>query len=254
MRKPSVWLQQVLIIVVVLACFTLAWGQQQPSDVIQQVQQAYQQLEYKKAERLVQKALVEYDRFSVEQLTELHRLLALIEISQNNQLEARRNFEAALSLNPALGLDSTLVSPKILSFFQQVKRQYLAHQGGAVTDSVAVRYYLMRDPRLEATLRSAILPGWGQLHKGEQLKGKVLMGIWGGAMTGAFAAQLLHASGQEDWQGVRNSFLGLAASSWVFSYLDALLRPPSSSVTRQVQVRPTWQPKTYAGLQVRISF
>lgn len=246
------------------------WAQEQdePDTVIQEIRTSYRELEYEQAEQTAREMLSEYQQLTIDQLVEVHRLLGLIEISQNDRAAARRHFEAALSLNPNLTLDPTLVSPKIIDFFREVRRSYLAEAARSVSDSVAVHYRLIPDPRPEAALRSALLPGWGQLYKGEAGKGRILMGIWGVSAGGAVLAHILgraaenpqennleflgeEATSAEWWKDARNGFLVTAAGTWLFSYLDALLTRTTPSGQAQMRLVPDAHMRPRVMLQVR---
>jgi hypothetical protein len=211
-----------------------------PSGLLEAMRDAYERLDYDTAERRAREALASFDAFSADQLVEVHTTLGLILFARNEPLEARTQFEAALSLDPRLTLDPLLVSPKTLEFFYEVKAR-VTQDGEAPRESV-VRYVRVRDPRPAATVRSLAVPGWGQLYKGEQAKGWVLVGLWGAMAAGAATAHILRSQAQDDyraatdpaeidarydtfnaWHQARNAFALGAAAVWTYAAFDALV-------------------------------
>lgn len=211
------------------------------SAIVEEIRQAYQQLKYDKAEERARAALSTYADLTIDQLLEIHTILAVISYSNNLEPEARSQFEAALSLKPDLELDPLLYSPKILDLFASVKAD-VEQQTVAESASEPIRYIRVEDPRSEAAIRSLILPGWGQRFKGQRTKGWILMGLWGTLATGTVLAHVRRRNAQRayrreanpdrisarfdtfnSWHEVRNNLALATAGVWLFSYFDALL-------------------------------
>ncbi|MEP0548949.1 MAG: tetratricopeptide repeat protein [Rhodothermales bacterium] len=212
-----------------------------PSGLLAAMRDAYERLDYDTAERRAREALASFDAFSADQLVEVHTALGLILYARNEPLEARTQFEAALSLDPRLTLDPLLVSPKTLEFFDDI-RAGLAADGGAIQREPVVRYVRVRDPRPAATVRSLAVPGWGQLYKGERAKGWTLVGLWGATAAGAVTAHVLRSQAEDDylgatdpaeiadrydtfntWHQARSAFVLGAAAVWTYAAVDALV-------------------------------
>lgn len=221
--------------------------------VVEAIRRAYEQLDYAEAETKANAALREYQRFTPAQLTEIHKIVALVHFSGNKEASARQHFENALSISPDLELDPLLVSPKILDFFERVKETWRAKLGNRDDTSVRERYILVQDPRPSAALRSMILPGWGQLQKGEKTKGRILMALWGLGAAGTVAVHFARADAEDKYLAetnsekissrfdtfnryhkLRNNLLLVTAGIWIFSYLDALIKfkPLHSATSR----------------------
>lgn len=211
-----------------------------PSGLIGSMRDAYQRVDYLTAERRAREALASFDAFSADQLVEVHTTLGLILYARNEPLEARAQFEAALSLDPRLELDPLLVSPKTLEFFDEVKAG-IAREEGPAREPI-VRYVQVRDPRPAATLRSLAVPGWGQLYKGERAKGWILVGLWSATAAGTVATHVLRSQAQDDyraatdpaeiaerydtfdtWHQARNALVLGAAAVWAYAAFDALV-------------------------------
>ncbi|HET6569477.1 MAG TPA: DUF5683 domain-containing protein [Rhodothermales bacterium] len=237
-----------LHIVLLLTLGSVLWAptaaaQSQPLDsLLTQMRQAYEQLDYGRVQNRAATILATHDSLTSEQLIEVHTMLGVVSYSTGNEAEARRQFEAALAIAPDLSLDPAKYSPKILSFVEEVKAD--RNTEPLPVDSVQVRYVTLQNPIPAAAVRSLILPGWGQIYKGQQTKGGAFMGLWGVAASGFIASEIVYvhfsraydkAMTTEDaarlydrkntWFKVRN-LVGLgAAGIWVYSYLDTILSP-----------------------------
>jgi hypothetical protein len=111
-----------------------------------------------------------------------------------------------------------------------------------------VRYVLQPDLRPGAAVRSAMLPGWGQRHKGERTRGWILTSAWAAAAAGAVGTHI----GREDakgryeqardpaeiearyatyntWHRTRNTLVLGAAAVWTASFVDALTGNPAGA-------------------------
>ena len=193
---------------------------------IDEVQEAYEQLQFELVEERAEDALAQYERYRPEEIVRLHTLLGIVNFAQNEQLLAREHFQAALSLAPGLTLDARLVSPKVREFYQTVKREWLSSQRRSITGEAGVRYILLQDPRPAAAWRSLLVPGWGHLYLDEPEKGWLLVGSFTGSVAGAWLAHHWQDSGpnteQINWGRVRNGLLLSAAGLWIYSYVDVV--------------------------------
>ncbi len=244
---------------IALLLFSPLAGVAQPgadaSTLLARVESAYENLQYDEAESLARSALSRFEAFNSDQLIRLHSTLALILFSKGEALEAAEQFRGALTLNPNLQLDPQLVSPVTLSFFEETKASFVREREAPGTPAQSVRYVQVYDQRPAATLRSAVLPGWGQRYKGSGTKGWVMTGAWVAAIGGATAAHIQRQNAQDaylaetdpdlvadrydtynTWHKVRGGLFVGAAAVWLYSAVDALTSggPPSS-----LQVSPT---------------
>lgn len=193
---------------------------------VEEIRSAYRRLDYQRSRTLAHRALSRFHDYTREELLEVHRVLALVEISQNNRAEARRQFEAALSLDPEMQLDPAFVSPQILSFFDRVKRQWWTRRTAGRLDSSSVQYRTVPDRRVEAALRSIVLPGWGQHWRGERAEAWMIGGAWALALGGGLVAD-------RPWRG---RLLVAAGGVWVYAYLDVILSDPPSDAVRNLRL------------------
>ncbi|MFQ5568663.1 MAG: hypothetical protein ACE5G0_03250 [Rhodothermales bacterium] len=249
---------RVLIVnAVLLGVAVPVWSQSAPVPRVEDIWRAYQQLDYTAAADSAQAALEAFERYTPQELADVHTILGLLAFSQNPS-ETRYQFTQALNLNPRLALDSLMVSPKILTFFEQVKSELAQARPDENTTPSAVRYVIVEDRRVEAALRSMVLPGWGQLHKGERTKGRILLGVWGAAAGGLVTTHLLRRQAEnryraadtpadalarygpfDRWHKARNAFLLGAAGVWIYSYVDALIAGTPSERRHRLLITPT---------------
>lgn len=210
--------------------------------VLAQIETAYKQFEYEKVDSLAGLALANYHRYSVKDLVWIHLYLGSAKFAQGYQTESRRQFSAALSLNPDLELDPAFFSPKIIQVFREVKKEVNRNQGPRAGGPV--RYLIQPDVRLNAAWRSMLLPGWGQMYKKDNTKGKIILGA---VVLDAAAIAILHwqvtrahdrylaarnpddiekkFSTYRNWYRLRNGCILAGIATWLYSYFDALYQP-----------------------------
>jgi tetratricopeptide (TPR) repeat protein len=271
MVSPHTTLFLALLILVPSTC--PAYAQTAPS--VENLWDAYQQLDYETATDAASTALRMPEQYSVGELAEIHTILGLIKYSRNDEAEARSEFISALSLDPDLQLDSLLVSPKILSFFNDVRAELDQPREDPTGPASSVRYVIVEDPRAEAALRSMLLPGWGQLHKGERRKGLVLLGAWSASVAGAAVTYFGRRSARQayedadtvseaqsrydpynQWHQTHQAVLLGMAGVWLFSYADALLARSPDATARplsHLHLTPASAPGT-VGLHLHLRF
>lgn len=236
-----------------------AWAQEGNAKVLADIRSAYDGLDFPVAEARIETALENFERFLPAELTEIHVVYALILFARNDLAGAREQFGQALQLSPSLTLDPVDTPPQLLAVFDELKADY-AREAGEAGGEAEIRYLVLQDPRASAALRSMVVPGWGQLYKGERKKGFVLAGLWTLTAGGTLVAHLsrqqardlyLDATTQAQaldrfqdystWHKVRNNFLLGAVGVWAYSYLDAILRGnpmPAPATGLQVSLLP----------------
>lgn len=210
--------------------------------MLEEIETAYRRIEYERAEFLAREALQNYGQYTVAELADIHTILALIAYNRGQLEAARRQFISALQLSPSLELDPALVPPKIVSYFEDLKTELIA--GNAFPTEAALRYVLVTDPRVDAALRSMVIPGWGQYYKGQDRRAGLFAGLFGLTAGGAIFYHFKMESARDRYEdavsvadaerlyGTYNRYYrtqnGLAQGAlvvWVASYLDALITP-----------------------------
>ena len=167
------------------------------SDILQ-VKFYYDSFEFDKAISAGNNILQSQRRLAPEELAFLHQYLALSFYNTGQPDSARVHFLNLLSVNPGLELDPVTISPKIIEFFNEIKKDYQALSGSS--PSLAhTKYVFVEDLRPAAAWRSALLPGWGQFYKGQKAKGYVLGGAFWGSLLATGVAWVNEDRAHQDY-------------------------------------------------------
>ncbi len=255
---------------ILCCCLTVGAWAQHPQAKYEQMVQAFQQLDYKLAEKIGREIVANYSAYTPIELLETHKILGVIAFIDGYAQEARIQFEQALSIDRSTQLDSVIVSPKIIQAFNDIKSKYVfGPKPIAGEPSPSYRYLLIQDPRPAAAWRSLLLPGWGQFYKNDLPKGYVVATA---AATAALTTGIFHwlqkqahtkyLQATEPVQiedkyhrynqlyQARNSAAILTGGIWLYSFLDALLCQPRPSY-RPVSV--LWQDQKWQ-LALQLAF
>lgn len=253
--------------------FLLAWfcllslrvaAQTDNQQRIQEIRNAYEGLDFPVAEARILSALGDFEQFTPAQLSDIHTIYAMIHFARNDITLAEAQLEQALQLTPSMTLDTLETPPQLIEIFEALKTRQRSES--STEDSIDnARYVLVYDPRPGAVMRSMVLPGWGQVYKGQHRKGWLLAGLWGLTAGGTVVAHVLRRNAEKSylnatlpndiqdrfktfdtWHKVRNNLFLSAAGVWVFSYLDALLsdaegsmKAPHQASRQAVSIQPT---------------
>ena len=237
-----------------LAHLHISNAQVAPDEVIQDIRSAYERVDFDVAESRIKEALDNYEQFSPSELAQIYVFSALVNYAQNNRTEAQAQLGLAIQLNPEVEVDPILAPPGLVEMAARIKT-LMAESGNELEEEPELRYLVLADPRPGAALRSMILPGWGQLYKGQKRKGYSLVGAWGLTAGGTLVAHILRASAENDyldaattdealrlyddfnrWHQVRNNLFLASAGIWVYSYIDALVFNAPQLENRRVNV------------------
>lgn len=209
---------------------------------------AFQQLNYAAAKIAGEQALRDWRRLSPQNVVEIHQVLGIIAYSEGSFFEAKAQFEAALSLEPNLRLDSLYVSPKIQQFLREVREHAFENNGHT---RAGVRYLLAPDPRPHAALRSLLLPGLGQIQKQQHGKGRLMIAAAGAGLLATGVLHLRRESARRNYLSAqtvaraastydrynffnraRNGAALLTTGVWIYSFFDALTLMPNQPQPR----------------------
>jgi len=204
----------------------------------------YDEAEYTKSiERLI--TILPVERYISSNLaSEIHKYLAFNFVAQRKRKLAQQEFQTALKFNPNLTLgDDASVAPKI-------RRTYLTIKDNTIQRS-------SRNAQIGTILRSLVLPGWGQIHRGNRLRGYGYLSMQTGLLTGSILSlrsysqardaygrfgatdavtiynrqddinevktELNHLYNNYQSKGQRaNVFIGLLATVWAVNVVDAM--------------------------------
>jgi hypothetical protein len=171
-----------------------------------------------------------------------HLILGYVYVAREQKETALREFTAVLEANPAYDLDPVQTSPKILDVFREARKDYLQH----VANEPAVFRLRQADARLAASWRSAMLPGWGQIYKQQEVKGAALMAAQAISLAALIFMEFEVHNRHDDYLKVkeygdptienryqdyrrayrtRNAFGYVTLGIYALNYLDALYWP-----------------------------
>ena len=210
---------------------------------VNQIEILYKQLKFDEALVTGNNLLRNPAGLSADQLAFLHKYLGVIHYTLGRQDSARFHFLSYFNLEPDGILDPVHFSPKITSFFQEVKDEYQSLPQVPLP-AVYNKYIFITDPRPAATWRSALLPGWGQFYKGQKSKGWVMGGAFFSSLIfsgfayyneNRYHDQYLDSQDPADiksaydnyntWYKIRRNGMIFTAVIWILNVADALWSP-----------------------------
>lgn len=254
-------MQNKFYFIVLFFVFSLAFGQNKE---VLKMQMFYDELEFEKCIDQGTLALQNSKQMKLKDIALVHQYLALAYFELGKTDSSRFHFESLLNIVPDFKPDPVKYSPKLIRFFNQIKKEYLNKEGEKNSVKVEKQYYIALDPRPGATWRSAILPGWGQLYKKHTTRGYVFFSTFTFSVSGLILAKMnenkarssyLAASSAaqakdryktfDRWFQTRRAFSYLTLGIWATSILDALISQPGHL---------EFVPASTSGIQINIKF
>jgi hypothetical protein len=163
--------------------FTFA-AAQHPSDALEDVARPFKSFQYSEVISIADSILTQDSVLSSPDLMEIYRMKALSHFSLGEELYAKNCFYEILKIDPRFKLDPVQNSPKIISFFNQIKLDYLQNQitikdstpSEENNDSAKTVFpsYLQKNMK-SAMVKSLVLPGWGHLYLDKKKSGIILL-------------------------------------------------------------------------------
>lgn len=234
---------------------SLLLAQEPPTSTVQAIRTAYENFRYSLADSLAEMALEHYDRFQPGELVQIHIYAGSANFAMGREEKARRHFFSALSLNPDFQLDPVRFSPKIISLFEEVRKQV---RQGTGSSSFRIRYVLVPDPRLKALWRAAVFPGLGHFVLQKKRKAFVLAAAAGAELIVAGIFYIEARTAHQDYLNartlpeinrtydryrtfyrIRNVAVACYIGTWLYSLMDVLRRPDPAQPPFAVRVAPT---------------
>ncbi len=226
--------------------------------LLDNVKQHYYDGEYQKAIEELEKAKEFVGRSESKNRVEAYSYLAYSYIAFGKVDEAKEAFKKALEADPELELDPAMVSPKIIGVFDEVKAEL---EKSAQPAPSYDKSQPDNNPRVlsSAILRSAVVPGWGQLYEDRKLAGIGTMGLWAGAIGLSVYSMLDYADKKQEYKDAAipseveekyapyNSSLKLKNASffilggvWVLNILDTYIFFPEQDSYAGKEVESNW--------------
>ncbi len=239
---------------------------QTTSERIATLQQQYRNLHFEAVIQEGRELLKQAKGLNPQQLATIHEQMALSFFSLGQLDSSRSHFLSLLSLFPEWQLDPIYVSPKIIDFFQQLKKTYTQQSVMPAPSAVPyTRYIIVEDRRPGAAWRSLLLPGWGQWYKSQKKRAYWVGGTVFLSAAGTLAAALLERNAHQIylatqdeqliaqrydrynfWFKTRYTMQTITLLGWALNVVDALWTP--SPISQRIrlsaaggQLKLVWQ-------------
>jgi TM2 domain-containing membrane protein YozV len=226
----------------VLVSGVMQLGAQSISADTERLHQLYQEFRYPEVILLADTLLTEDRTITVTEKCEILRLLALSYYARQDMQGALKNFAAILELDTHYRLDPLENSPKILAFFEEIRRQkkdnietsIFTQKEAPPTDNLSDSLAQVAYQQLALSI---FVPGSGQIARGQKIKGWLLLAgnvsllggfIYFAAETGRFEKQYLQVTNpdkiQNAWEDYNRSyknrqlFLSAFAVLWLYTH------------------------------------
>lgn len=119
--------------------------------------------------------------------------LAFSYVACGKRAEAKEQFVTILRQKEGFSLNPEFVSPKIIEVFEEAEKMVKEPQ----TNNIIT---IKRHPGLrECLVKSSLFPGWGQHARGEDKKGKFLMGAFSVSVTALALSHLAYLSAESSY-------------------------------------------------------
>jgi len=254
-----------------LSFFYIASAFPQEKPTLNDIRSAYESFEYRQVTELASRYLQGTDSLSVIEKNEVLLMKAVSHYALAEEQQTRKTFIEMLKNDKTVILDSVSVSPKIVSFFVQVRNDFLEMVTtekpkdistpvstdkskadiAAEVDLVKSRYELY----LSGITKSLLLPGLGHYSLGQELKGSIIAGtalVNAAALiyyaidtrkkesdylseTNASAIASAYSAYNTSYK-IRNSLISTLAVIWIYAQTDMLLSGNSVSFHAQSPV------------------
>lgn len=143
-------------------------------DSLTLMKKKFDQFKYGDVISIANRLLLKKAPYSKADIIEIYKLKGISHYSLSEDDAAKKSFIEILRADTSYTLDSTKVSPKIISFYQQVKENYLQQQKEIEAKTVVridtvyvpqIEYDIEHENRLKnAIARSLLVPGLGHLY------------------------------------------------------------------------------------------
>jgi hypothetical protein len=159
------------ISILLLVTLVVSASAQTPADSLFHVAQiAYDNGDFEGAEVAALRGLRSAEQLDEFGQLKFHLLLGFVYVAKEQKGVALQEFTRVVVTNPAYELDPVQISPKIVEVFREAKKVYMDR----IMSEPEVYRMPQADVRMAASWRSAVLPGWGQFYKKQDVKGAAL--------------------------------------------------------------------------------
>jgi len=221
----------------------------QDSLFLQQLRQAYESFDFSRVTLLSEQILSSSIPLSANEAIELYTMSGVAHYSLAQEIDARKCFVEILKLNKDYALDPVSISPKIITFFEKVRRDFFQIADTFLSNEEPKKDTLAKptlvfirrgtDSVTSSFLRSLLLPGWGHLYMNEQSKGYILTSAT--VVNVAAIVYFIFDTNEKEQQylnegnpqrisksydkfntsyKIRNAFIGSYLALWLYSQFD----------------------------------
>jgi len=154
-------------------------GLAQDENILQDISRKFESFKYDSVITTADSLLSLPDNLSDETLVEIYRMKGISHFSLDQNKLAEESFLEILEIDSTFNLDSAKTSPKIISFFNETRKEFKQQELAEILkEQAADTVYVIQkipDPEIEekikgALYRSILLPGLGQLYLNNNFK------------------------------------------------------------------------------------
>ncbi len=175
-------------------------------DSLALMKRKFDQFKYGDVISIANKMLLKKAPLTRDEILNIYKLKGISHYSLSEDDAAKKSFIEILRIDTSYALDSTKISPKIISFYKQVKANYIQQQKEVEARTV-VRIDTVYIPKVEydfehesraknAIARSLIVPGLGQLYLDVNFK-SVFLTVLGTAALSASVYYFIQSEKKE---------------------------------------------------------
>ena len=196
---------RILIIPVLFLSFTKIFSQEKIS--VGEIREKFESFEYENVINLSRQLLMSKKELSDEDMVDLYLMKGVSHYALGDEESASASYFEILRLDENFEPDPVKISPKIITFFDKVKRQYrqiISIKKETIPEKKDSSASLQKDLiKLKGDLlrnsiaRSLILPGWGHLYLNDNTKGWILTGA-GTAVLGTMLYFIFDTNAKEN--------------------------------------------------------
>lgn len=220
---------------------------------LENMREAYQSLNYEEVISITSVILNSSEIFTDEERIEIFTMRGVSYYSLNQIDDSRKSFFELLKINNEFELNPTLISPKIIVFFDNLKNDYKSITNNIISNEITPEVIETNTDPSEAYTReiirqkntmiqSVLLPGLGHIYSDESTKGWILLTANAGLLGGIIYSIIETNSREEKYLGetnkdllaqryeqfndmykTRNLLIGAYVALWLYTQIDLLL-------------------------------
>jgi hypothetical protein len=253
------------LFLLIFAIYSLPVFAQLSPGEIAQLDEKYRNFEYSEVIKLADK-LLKIPAISAEDSVQILTIKAASCYSLNLLIESSLSYVTILKINKFFILDTSVWSPKIIEFFNEIKRDYLKKLEDektilSKTDTVRITTVVFPDMSYakESILKSILLPGLGHLDVNPDWTAYSLLAVSGLSLLSSVYFTLSTNSSEKEYLNefdplqisskydtfnknyqLRNISIAVFAATWLYAQLDLLLGTTLfSAPTQNIRITPS---------------